>query len=316
VLGAGAPNGGGAALGGMAGTFTVAGHAGSSAGAGGPPSAGASSGGASSGGANSGGANSGGLAGAGGTGGAGGTMTVNPPGTCKDTYEGFKNYQNNGSVTFYTFDMGTGKNVHCSYGIQGRNPDTVGHTYTSNGRYFAAMNTADYRASAACGSCVEVSGSDGRKVTVTIVDECPIGTNPKCTAGHLDLSREAFRQIANESEGHVGTGHGGCCRQISWKYVPCPVPADKNVTFRLKEPTNEYYTTVIVQDHRFPIKSLQIKGMEATRQADNFWIVGNGNLSPGPWPVRAVDVNDWIYEATLSLGQAEDVSSGSRAMCQ
>lgn len=252
-----------------------------------------------------------------GTAGMGAAGRVNPPGECKSTYgTGFNTYNGNGSITFYTFQMGTMHDIHCSYGIQQRNPDVVRHVYTGEGRYFGAMNTSDYRASAACGSCVEVSSSNGKKVVVTIVDECPIATNPKCTAGHIDLSREAFLQIANERDGHVGSGHGGCCQQISWKYVPCPVPETQNVTFRLKEPDNQYYTTVVVQDHKYPIASVQINGQNATRQPDNFWIVGDGNQAPGPWEVRAVDVNNWIYEGTLKLNDSGDISSGSRAVCQ
>lgn len=308
-------SGGAGASGGSGGAPTDGSGQGGSAGSpptsGGSPSAG-SGGTTSSGG--TGGADMGGMSG-GGSGGMNVAGAMNPPGECKDEFSGFTNYNGNGSITFYTFQMGTGHDVHCSFGIKQRNPDVVNHVYTGGGRYFAAMNTADYRAAAACGACVEVSGSDGRKVVVTVVDECPVATNPKCTAGHLDLSREAFLQLASEHEGHVGTGHGGCCRQISWKYVPCPVPEDQNVTFRLKEPDNQYYTTVVVQDHRFPIKSLQIKGMEAMRQPDNFWIVGDGNQSPGPWHVRAVDVNNWIYEAILEFNQGGDVSTGTRAEC-
>ena len=306
---AGALSAGGGGSPGTAGSNTAgtpgAGQGGQSqAGAGGTTSGGA--------GGMSGGSGTAGMAGMAGMGMAG---AMNPPGTCNNTYSGFTNYNGNGSVTYYTFGMGTGDNVHCSYGITQRNPDTVGLVHQQR----PLLRRHEHRRlplGAACGSCVEVSGSDGRKVVVTVVDECPIGTNPKCTAGHLDLSHEAFRQIASDQEGHVGTGHGGCCRQISWKYVPCPVPESQNVTFRLKEPNNQYYTTVVVQDHRFPIKSLQIKGVEAKRQPDNFWIVGDGNQSPGPWHVRAVDVNDWIFEGVLEGGKAGDVSSGTRAVCQ
>ena len=34
---------------------------------------------------------------------------------------------------------------------------------------------------------VEVTRDGSRKVTITVTDECPIATNPKCKAGHIDL---------------------------------------------------------------------------------------------------------------------------------
>jgi expansin len=258
-----------------------------------------------------------------GAGSGGSEPSGNVTGQCSSTFSGWPSYNGNGSVTFYTFGMGsncqntppTNKCVNCGFPVTAVNPDKVAHAYTGEGRYFAAMNTTDFNNAAACGACVEVT-RDGRKVVATVVDQCPISSNPKCTKGHIDLSKDAFLQVASESEGYVGTGNGGQHASISWKYVPCPVPDNQNVTLRLKEPDNAYYTAVIVQDHTYPIKSVKIKGQEATRDGrSNYWLVGTGNQAPGPWKVQATDVNGWGFEATLAMGQGGDVSTGHKVSC-
>lgn len=70
----------------------------------------------------------------------------------------------------------------------------------------AAMNKAQYQKSV-CGKCVRVKGPKG-EVTVRIVDLCP-----GCKQGDLDLSEEAFTQVAALSAGRV---------KISWSFVTCP----------------------------------------------------------------------------------------------
>ncbi|HLE51108.1 MAG TPA: expansin EXLX1 family cellulose-binding protein, partial [Anaerolineales bacterium] len=61
----------------------------------------------------------------------------------------------------------------------------------------AAMNAEQYDNAAVCGAYLYVTGPQGA-VTVRIVDLCP-----ECQAGHLDLSREAFAQIAELPQGRV-----------------------------------------------------------------------------------------------------------------
>jgi expansin (peptidoglycan-binding protein) len=225
-------------------------------------------------------------------------------------------YSGNASLTYYTLNMGSAE-VNCSFPIMGRNPDRIGYIHTGQGQYFGAMNTTDYNNAAVCGACVEVSRDDGRKVTVTIVDQCPIGTNPKCTRGHIDLSQAAFTQVGTTTEGYLGTGNGGAAGRISWKYVPCPVTG--NVTFRLKEPANQNWNEILVGNHKTPIKQFEamIGGMwrPGTRQAYNYWSVSMGNLGAGPWRVRVTDVRNNVVEHSLSPGTAEHPSMGQFAGC-
>ncbi|WP_437904868.1 expansin EXLX1 family cellulose-binding protein [Sorangium sp. So ce327] len=222
----------------------------------------------------------------------------------------------NGSITFYTLDMGSTE-VNCSYPIVGRNPDVVGHVPFGGGQYFAAMNTADYNAAAMCGACVEVSRDDGRKVQAMVVDQCPIATNPKCTAGHIDLSKNAFLKIGEEREGYLGTTHGGAAGKISWRYIPCPTTSA--VSFRLKDASNKYWNEILVEGHAHPIEKLEVEingtWQTATRQSYNYFVVGDGNMGNAPYHVRATDINGSTVEAMLELKAGNQPASAQFAAC-
>jgi expansin (peptidoglycan-binding protein) len=231
------------------------------------------------------------------------------PGTCSPE---LKRYDGSGSVTYYTFAMGSSE-VNCSYQILGNNPDRVAHIYTGEGRFFGAMNTTDYNNAAMCGACVEVTRDGGRKVVVTIVDQCPVATNPKCQAGHIDLSLEAFRQIGSDGEGHLGTGNGGATGNISWQYVQCPV-GNQNVMYRLKEPEREDWNELLVQGHLFPIASVEIDGAQATRKAYNYW-EPPGNMGKGPWIIKVTDIAGGVIESYVSRTEGE-LDAQTQFTCQ
>jgi expansin (peptidoglycan-binding protein) len=208
--------------------------------------------------------------------------------------------------------------VNCGFDILGQNPDTVAHVATGNGKYFGAMNTADYDNAATCGACVEVTRDGAKKVVVTIVDQCPSAGNPPCKAGHIDLSEEAFLQIGMASEGYLGTGNGGAVGTISWRYVACPVT--ENVSFRLKEPTNAYWNQILVEGHRYAITKVEVlvngQWVSAVRQSYNYWQAGNGDMGPAPYQVRVTDVNGDTIETSLNLVAGDQVSSVQFPLCQ
>ncbi|WP_437754480.1 expansin EXLX1 family cellulose-binding protein [Sorangium sp. So ce1389] len=222
-----------------------------------------------------------------------------------------------GSVTFYTLDMGSTE-VNCSYQITGRNPDIVAHVPFGGGQYFAAMNTADYNSAAMCGACVEVTRDNGKSVQAMVVDQCPIATNPKCTAGHIDLSKNAFLQIGEEREGYLGTTHGGAGGKISWRYIPCPTNGP--ITFRLKDPTNRYWNEIIVEGHAHPIEKLEVEingtWQTATRQSYNYFVVGDGNMGAAPYHVRVTDINGSTLEAMLDLKAGDQPASAQLPACR
>lgn len=224
---------------------------------------------------------------------------------------------NNGSVTFYTLSMGAAQ-VNCSFPVTQVNPDIIAHVDTGGGKYFAAMNTADYNNAATCGACVEVTRDNNKKVVATVVDQCPTNGNPKCKAGHIDLSQPAFLQIGTQAEGYLGTGNGGAVGSISWKYVPCPTNGD--VFFRLKDPANMNWNQILVEGHRYAINKLEVmvngQWQNGTRQSYNYWQVGNGNMGSPPYKVRVTDVNGDIVQAQLNLVAGDQPANAQFPVCQ
>jgi expansin (peptidoglycan-binding protein) len=206
---------------------------------------------------------------------------------------------NGGEATVYWFGQGTVNfgDIACGYGIRpgnlgnGDGDAVVGIT---NPTLFAAMNTQNYANAGACGSCVEMN-YQGRSVTVTIVDECPIGSNPTCTAGHIDLSRGAWNMLTNNAP---GTQIGG----VNWREVACPTT--EKVTFQLKEPQNQYWNEFLVRNHRYPIVKAEVEvtpgnWVEAPRQRYNYFHPPNDDM--GTYRVRVTDINGGVIEEQLEL---------------
>lgn len=300
-------NGGGPAGGAHSGG--ASGSGGTSPSGGTAPSGGASASGSatSAGGSATGGAASDGGAASGGANSAPPTMTA---GTCKQDLGGYQN----GSVTYYTFQMGTTEGVNCGNPELGRNPDRLDYVDTGDGTYFGAMNTSDYNTAATCGACVEVTRDGNRKVTLTIADRCPVETNPKCQSGHIDLSQQAFNQIGQQQEGHLGNGGVG---QIAWKYVPCP--DGSTVLFTLKEADNEFWNQVLVSGAKYKIQKLEVlidgSWIPAVRQMYNYWEPPEGIMGADlPYRVRATDENGSVIEAPVEL-KAGAQDSGLQFEC-
>jgi expansin (peptidoglycan-binding protein) len=203
--------------------------------------------------------------------------------------------------------------VNCGFQVLGENPDVVAHVATGNGQFFGAMDAADYDTAAVCGACVEVTRDGSKKVVVTIVDQCP-----GCQAGHIDLSEQAFLQIGAASEGYLGTGNGGAVGTISWRYVACPVTED--VSYVLKDPTNQYWNQILVQSHRYAIDKVEVQvsgqWVSAVRQSYNYWQPGNGNMGTPPYQVRVTDINGDVISAQLALTAGDQVSSAQFPLCQ
>jgi expansin (peptidoglycan-binding protein) len=243
----------------------------------------------------------------GGTGGSGASGGGNTPSQCKDD---FWPGANSGSVTRYDFKQGTSLPA-CSYVITHTGSgsdgdwDTVEGIATGDGGYFGAMNTTDYAQGAACGACVEASYS-GRKVVLTIVDECPVSTNPLCTKGHIDLSRKAIRQL--EPNGSLEN-----LKNVSWRYVKCP--ASGNVKTRLHPNQNPDWQPVVIENGLFPLKSVTLNGTNAMRTGNDSG--GNAWIATGqktPYTVRATDVNNGTI--TFSYGDSGLKDVGEQFTCQ
>ena len=111
------------------------------------------------------------------------------------------------------------------------------------GDYFhCAMNAFDYDNSNACGACITVTGPKGT-ITLTVVDSCP-----ECARGDVDMTEEAFSQIADVNDGRV---------PISWKYTTCENNIDNSIQVVFKEGSSDFYTAIQVRNSIHAISSME-----------------------------------------------------------
>jgi expansin (peptidoglycan-binding protein) len=161
----------------------------------------------------------------------------------------------------------------------------------------AAMDQPEWNGSAVCGECVAVTGPKG-SVTVRIVDLCP-----GCEQGHLDLSQQAFAQIADVSAGKVS---------ITWRVVPCDVTG--NVAYELKDGSSQYWTAIQVRNSRLPVAKLEWMQNGAwtdVMRADYDYFVVSGGVGPGSYQVRITSSTGEMLMDTLPPVQPNAVVQGS-----
>jgi expansin (peptidoglycan-binding protein) len=160
-----------------------------------------------------------------------------------------------------------------------------------------AIALRDYAGSAACGTCAEVQGPLGT-VRVRIVDVCPGCT----TAGHLDLSREAFAKIAKPIDGRVA---------VRWRPISCDVTGP--LRYRFKEGSNPWWTAIQVRNHALPIRKLEWwkngQWVSVSRSSYNYFVQASG-MGSGPIRVRVTASNGQVLEDTLPGIQPGVVLSG------
>jgi len=140
----------------------------------------------------------------------------------------------------------------------------------------AAMNAEEYNTAAVCGAYVLVKGPQGA-VTVRIVDLCP-----ECKAGHLDLSQEAFTQIADLGQGQVS---------ITWQVISPALTGP--IRYHFKEGSNQWWTAVQLRNHRNPIAKLEYntgnQWITVPRTDYNYFVQTNPGMGPGPYHFRVTD---------------------------
>ncbi|MER6001420.1 expansin EXLX1 family cellulose-binding protein [Nonomuraea angiospora] len=167
-----------------------------------------------------------------------------------------------GKATFYELRSGGG---NCSY------PSPPA------GDLYVALSRGEYRAAAACGGYLTVTGPKG-SVQVKVVDQCP-----ECPAGHIDLSRKAFARVADPGRGLVGV-----------TYRPAANPKiGKPLSFRVKEGSSQWWLALLVNNHGNPLTSVEVKtpggAWRKLARADyNYWIAESG-AGQGPFSVRVTD---------------------------
>jgi expansin (peptidoglycan-binding protein) len=129
-----------------------------------------------------------------------------------------------------SYDAGNGDGA-CSYG-------------PSDDFMTAAMNTADYETSKACGAYVRVRAESGASITVRITNECPA----PCAPGQLDLSTQAFAKLADLSAGRIA---------ITWSLLS-PSTSD-TVSLRYKTGSSRYWCGIQALGHRNPLARLEVR---------------------------------------------------------
>jgi len=141
----------------------------------------------------------------------------------------------------------------------------------------AAMNGAEYDNAAWCGAYVHVTGPKGA-VTVRIVDLCP-----GCKAGDLDLSEEAFGQIANLAQGRVA---------IAWQVVSPALTGP--IAYHFDSGSNQWWTAVQIRNHRNPVAKLEYRKaggqwVAVPRTSWNYFVQVSPGMGLGPYTFRVTD---------------------------
>jgi len=141
----------------------------------------------------------------------------------------------------------------------------------------AAMNAPDYDNAAVCGEYVTVSGPQA-VITVRIVDLCP-----ECEAGHLDLSQQAFAQIADPLLGIV---------PITWQVISPPLAGP--IAYHFKEGSNQWWTAVQIRNHTNPIAKFEYlaapnQWVAVPRTPYNYFVQTNPGMGLGPYTFRVTD---------------------------
>jgi expansin (peptidoglycan-binding protein) len=158
---------------------------------------------------------------------------------------------------------------------------------------YAAMATADYKSSSVCGMCVEITGPAGEKTTVHAVDQCPVGSNPKCVAGHIDLSHKAYNATV-----HTGIGEVPNSSPVSWRFVPCNVTG--SIVYHFKDGTSGNWAAVQIRNSRYGIAKISYRSGNTWRDMDPrtndlaYFIANGTGLTT--FDLRVTDVNGQVLE--------------------
>ncbi|MEU1425241.1 expansin EXLX1 family cellulose-binding protein [Kitasatospora sp. NPDC005751] len=141
----------------------------------------------------------------------------------------------------------------------------------------AAMNHTDYESAKACGASVLVRAANGATLTVRIVNECPL----PCAPGQLDLSHQAFAELAELSVGRL---------PITWTLLSPGAPETMSV--RYKTGSTQWWCGIQAIGHRNPVATLEVRAPGGWRQLPrsdyNYFLSADGTGCGGP--IRVTDI--------------------------
>jgi len=163
-----------------------------------------------------------------------------------------------------------------------------------------AMNAVDYENSKVCGSCVEITGPK-RNLTIKIVDLCP-----ECKKGDIDLSLEAFTQIANQEDGRV---------DITWKYVPCET--NQKIKYHTKEGSNVWWVAFQIRNNSIPIEKMELfsnnEWIELERTDYNYFIRSLNPQISNEFKIKTTSVNgDEITDIFSNYSESIDYNTNNQ----
>lgn len=145
------------------------------------------------------------------------------------------------------------------------------------GGMVAAVGPDLFAASAACGSYLEVRGPRGAAL-VRVVDLC-VGCGP----GQIDLSRDAFAQVAELALGRAA---------VRWRAASPELEGP--VSYHFKPGSSAWWAAVQVRNHRNPLAELAYRRADGSwapliRGLDNYF-VSDGAMGAGPYTLRLTDI--------------------------
>jgi expansin (peptidoglycan-binding protein) len=176
-----------------------------------------------------------------------------------------------------------------------------GFDASPNDLMVTAMNADEYNNAAYCGAYLEVSGPKGQ-VVVRVVDLCP-----ECHTGHLDLSREAFAQIADLPLGNVA---------ITWQLISPEISGP--IQFHFKDGSNQWWTAVQIRNSRNPIARFEYRNnsgiwVDVPRTSYNYFVQTNPGMGVGPFAFR---VTDWygnvLSDASIPFQENETMDGSAQ----
>jgi expansin (peptidoglycan-binding protein) len=147
--------------------------------------------------------------------------------------------------------------------------------------YTAALDETHFQGGLACGAYAHLN-KNGNEIEVMIVDLCPIQGNEQWCSGdvtHFDLGGASTFDML---EPHV-TG----VTDVEFEWIPTPV-GDSPIKLRYMTGINQWWVTIGVINHRYPIANLEILD-----PISETWIAGD-RTNPGIW-------NYWQFDFPSGL---------------
>ena len=190
-------------------------------------------------------------------------------------------------------------------GVAGSDGGNCGIPVADGDFYHCAMNHVQYDSSAACGACVRILGPKG-EITLQVVDRCP-----ECLHGDIDLSTEAFMQLAELKEGRI---------PIKWRYVPCQQYDDIKIYF--EKGTSPYYFKAQFRNFKYAIKMVEYRKNDGSfvpiqREMYNYFVCLSGidedksQCGPYTFKLTATSGESLLIENVI-YKEGEEVSIGQQ----